>query len=166
MTVGLRAGNRLLTGQRRDNGLWTCPGGHWDQGETLTDAAIREVREEAGIEVPPEALTLVRAEKVTSHRTGKAFTVYAFVADVKQTEASAQNDPDKEITEWKWVELSKETPELQPKARHAKEDFIVQHFGCWNVSRETMSLTEKRLMWISDEQTEDNSGKAQREIRA
>lgn len=166
--MGLRAGNRLLTGQRRDNGLWTCPGGHWDQGETLTEAAIREVREEAGIELDPSQLTLVRAEMVTSHRTGKPFTVFAFVADVEQSKASAKNDPDKEISEWRWVELSTDSPELKPEARHAKEDFILQHFKCWpkDVSRETLSFFQKRLMWVSDEQTEDSSGKVQREIRA
>lgn len=31
-------------------GLWCLPGGHMNEGETLEQAAVREAREEAGIE--------------------------------------------------------------------------------------------------------------------
>jgi len=42
---------RLLMIERTDNGLWAIPGGAQDIGETTRQAAIREVREETGIEV-------------------------------------------------------------------------------------------------------------------
>ncbi len=42
---------RLLMIERTDNGLWAIPGGAQDIGETTREAAIREVREETGIEV-------------------------------------------------------------------------------------------------------------------
>jgi 8-oxo-dGTP pyrophosphatase MutT (NUDIX family) len=43
------AGEVLLI-QRSDNGNWAVPGGAIDLGESLTDAAIRETREESGID--------------------------------------------------------------------------------------------------------------------
>jgi ADP-ribose pyrophosphatase YjhB (NUDIX family) len=44
------AGDVLLI-QRGDNGLWALPGGAQDLGETTTQAAIREVKEETGLRV-------------------------------------------------------------------------------------------------------------------
>ena len=41
----------ILLIQRSDNGLWAAPGGAQELGETVTAAAIREVREETGLEV-------------------------------------------------------------------------------------------------------------------
>ena len=40
---------RLLLIRRADNGLWALPGGLVDVGETPAQAALRELREEAGL---------------------------------------------------------------------------------------------------------------------
>ncbi len=44
-------GGKVLIGERKDNGLICGPGGHIEAGETPEDAAIRETREEFGINV-------------------------------------------------------------------------------------------------------------------
>ncbi len=41
--------NRLMLMKRHDDGLWAVPGGLVDVGETLGEAAIRELREESGL---------------------------------------------------------------------------------------------------------------------
>lgn len=41
----------VLLIQRSDNGLWAIPGGGQDIGESVSQAAIREVKEETGIDV-------------------------------------------------------------------------------------------------------------------
>ncbi|WP_134730284.1 NUDIX hydrolase [Amycolatopsis nivea] len=41
---------RILMIRRTDNDLYAIPGGQLELGETLSEAAIREVREETGIE--------------------------------------------------------------------------------------------------------------------
>ncbi|CAL9423851.1 NUDIX hydrolase [Streptomyces sp. enrichment culture] len=42
---------RVLLQRRRDNGLWALPGGAMDMDESLPGAAVREVREETGLDV-------------------------------------------------------------------------------------------------------------------
>ncbi|MCX4688777.1 NUDIX domain-containing protein [Kitasatospora purpeofusca] len=42
---------RVLLQRRVDNGLYALPGGAMDLGESLPGAAVREVREETGLEV-------------------------------------------------------------------------------------------------------------------
>lgn len=42
---------RVLMIERADNGLWAVPGGAQDIGETTVQAAVRETREETGIDV-------------------------------------------------------------------------------------------------------------------
>ncbi|WP_448318204.1 NUDIX hydrolase [Streptomyces sp. CO7] len=42
---------RLLLIHKTDNDLWALPGGGHDIGERIGDTAVREVREETGIEV-------------------------------------------------------------------------------------------------------------------
>lgn len=41
---------RVLLIQRTDNGLWAIPGGAQDFGEYIAETAVRETREETGIE--------------------------------------------------------------------------------------------------------------------
>ncbi|RJL19582.1 NUDIX hydrolase [Bailinhaonella thermotolerans] len=48
---------RALLIQRRDNGHWEAPGGILERDEDILTALRREVLEETGLEVEPEALT-------------------------------------------------------------------------------------------------------------
>ncbi|MFF7730736.1 NUDIX domain-containing protein [Streptomyces sp. NPDC008001] len=42
---------RILMQRRADSGLWALPGGGMEMDESLVGAAVREVREETGLEV-------------------------------------------------------------------------------------------------------------------
>lgn len=46
----------ILLHRRSDNEFWSIPGGAMEPGETIRQTAIREVREETGIEVEPTRL--------------------------------------------------------------------------------------------------------------
>ena len=47
---------RLLMGLRTDDGWWDFPGGYANLGENAAGTAVREVREETGLDVLPERL--------------------------------------------------------------------------------------------------------------
>lgn len=62
---------QLLLSQRRDavpefDGMWHLPSGKLDSGESVLDAAAREVAEEIGVVVLPADLRLVHTAHVTA----------------------------------------------------------------------------------------------------
>ena len=65
---------RILLIKRRDNELWALPGGGHDVGETIEQTAVREVKEETGLDVEVTAITGIYTDPPTSSRspTGKS----------------------------------------------------------------------------------------------
>jgi 8-oxo-dGTP pyrophosphatase MutT (NUDIX family) len=89
---------RILMGRRADNARWTTPGGHLEPGEAPLDGAVRELWEESGISVSD-------LRYLGSGSTGTGYIVHAFRADSVSVEPVSHNDPDAEITDWRWVEV-------------------------------------------------------------
>lgn len=50
-TVAIIENGKILMTKRSDFEVWCLPGGHVDESETAAEAAIREAREEVGLEV-------------------------------------------------------------------------------------------------------------------
>ncbi|WP_432967705.1 NUDIX hydrolase [Dactylosporangium sp. CA-233914] len=62
--VVLNDSGQLLLGRRSDTGSWSLPAGMIDPGEQPADAIVREVREEAGIEIAVERIAGVAMHPV------------------------------------------------------------------------------------------------------
>ena len=52
----LDTGGRVLLCHRRDMDVWNLPGGAVDGGELPTEAAVRETKEETGLDVAVQSL--------------------------------------------------------------------------------------------------------------
>lgn len=86
------------------------------------------------------------------------FIVFAFLAHVEKERATPKNDPDQEISEWKWVPISKDTPELLKENRHAKDDFVLEHLKVHEVR---MSADQDKKMPKIDKDPRDQGRTAQ-----
>jgi 8-oxo-dGTP pyrophosphatase MutT (NUDIX family) len=85
VTIPVNANGDVLLTQRAFrgmyDGMWVFPGGHVDKGESILTAAVREVREETGLDVEgPSLQPLAVWEGAVSSRS-KQFCVVFFAAD-------------------------------------------------------------------------------------
>jgi 8-oxo-dGTP pyrophosphatase MutT (NUDIX family) len=113
--------NAVLIGRLDRHGqlLWSLPKGHIEDGETVEQTAVREVKEETGISAhilqPLGSIDYwFVAERRRVHKT-----VHHFLLEAVGGELS---DDDVEVTEVAWVPVA----ELEPKLAYADERKLVR----------------------------------------
>jgi 8-oxo-dGTP pyrophosphatase MutT (NUDIX family) len=92
---------RLLLIRRADDGLWALPGGLINPGETPAQAAVREIREEAGLVVEADALVGVYDSRLCG--SGASLQLYTFVVACHAVEEIGEPTTPWEITDRRWV---------------------------------------------------------------
>lgn len=86
------------------SGQWSFPGGHCDpQDATPLETALRELREECGLHLPPERLVKPLPHAVAGRRAGRRLLVAPFLFAI-DCEAATRVDP-QEAAEARWVPL-------------------------------------------------------------
>ncbi|MBI4272862.1 NUDIX domain-containing protein [Candidatus Uhrbacteria bacterium] len=94
---------KLLLGKRKGShgaGFYGSGGGHLEYGESFEEAAIREIHEEAGIEV--QNLRFLAICNFISD--GRHYIDVSFIADWKSGEAKPM-EPEK-LESWDWYDMS------------------------------------------------------------
>jgi ADP-ribose pyrophosphatase YjhB (NUDIX family) len=105
--------NKILLGKRADNGLWDTFGGLVEVGETLAEAAVREAKEEAGIDVKPIKLMAVFDSRLWGTvPMAQLYHVHFLCEPVGGTPTTSN-----EVTEVAWFEEA-HMPELQHGLKH------------------------------------------------
>ncbi len=100
--------NKILLGKRIDNGLWDTFGGLVEVGESLADAAVREAREEADIEVKAIKLLAIFDSRLWGTLSKAQLYHVHFLCELTSGQPSTSN----EVTEVAWFEEN-HLPNLQ-----------------------------------------------------
>jgi ADP-ribose pyrophosphatase YjhB (NUDIX family) len=90
----------VLLMQRRDNGHWGLPGGYVDPGESVVQAAVREVLEETGYRVEIGRLIGVYsdpARQVVAYADGEVVQAVNLCFEGLALEAGAPTTPDETL---------------------------------------------------------------------
>lgn len=97
----------LLVKERASSGqiVFNQPAGHVELKESLIDAVIREVKEEAGLDFSPTGL--IGTYLLSPATNGKTYLRFCFVGDVPESQTPSPQDPD--ILENCWFTLQEIT---------------------------------------------------------
>lgn len=88
----------LLIKQFAHKDSWGVPKGHIDEGETIEQCAVREVKEETGIDIALGA----RLQNVVVPLKKEIKTVVTFLAQQVGDASPKVDDPDCEVVDVKW----------------------------------------------------------------
>jgi ADP-ribose pyrophosphatase YjhB (NUDIX family) len=126
VAVTNHAGEILLI-RRSDNDNWALPGGAVDIGESLTQAAVRETREESGIDCEITGLSGVYTDPghvILYTSNGEVRQEFSIVLTARAT--GGQPTPSSETSEVRWAALDslgayEMDPSMRLRVRHYAE---------------------------------------------
>jgi 8-oxo-dGTP diphosphatase len=91
--------------------LWVSPGGMLEAGETHADGAIREVREETGIEIEIDGLAAIRERTYVEEGGGRRFDFRFAMFDATPRTTALAADPGLDGEDIRAVEWLESLPE-------------------------------------------------------
>lgn len=123
-----RKDGKVLLGRRRDNALWTNPGGHIEGSEKPIVAAQRELKEETGIDIPVDKfIKLGPGKKVVAVNKAK-LEIFPFGVEYEGP-VTGSSDPDGEINKWKWCNSEDLEQEVKENLHVPKENVLFDRLG-------------------------------------
>lgn len=115
--VVIQSGHILMVERKMEpgKGLWALPGGHIDPDETAEEACVRELYEEAGLDMPKGAMRgRLRARRVFDHpeRSERGWVrTEAFVFELQDRKALEKLKAGDDAANARWVPITEITPD-------------------------------------------------------
>lgn len=129
-----RSDGAILLIKRGDNGLWALPGGAQDLGESTTEAVVREVREETGIQVRVTGLVGIYSDPrhVVAYDDGEVRQEFSIV--FKAEPIGGEPRPSAESVSVDWVPPDRVSelevhPSMRLRIDHGLADLPSPHFS-------------------------------------
>ena len=126
--IVVRDGKVLVVQRGREPGAgtWAFPGGRLELGETLAEAAVREAREETGLDVEPGEVAAV-VEFIDRDEQGKVRWHYVIV-DLLATPVGGTLQPGDDSLDVRWVGLEEiGTLDLAPRMARIIQKVLSDH---------------------------------------
>ncbi|MFZ0591643.1 MAG: NUDIX domain-containing protein, partial [Bryobacteraceae bacterium] len=116
------AGNILLL-RRKDNDKWTIPGGTLDFGESLTECAVREVREETGFNIRITGLigTYTDPHILIAYSDGEVRQEFTFVYTAEIESGELAIDDESKEASWVPLETAVKLPLAESQRRRLQD---------------------------------------------
>jgi 8-oxo-dGTP diphosphatase len=112
------AAGEILMVRTRKRG-WEIPGGQVEQGETLTDAAVRETQEEAGVAIKIKAMGVVQSNLTRN------LLVFSFLAEYISGELATSS----ETPEVRWAKRDEVLPLITHPAIQQRVRYLLDYDG-------------------------------------
>jgi 8-oxo-dGTP diphosphatase len=114
---------RLLLLRRKDNEKWTMPGGTLEFGESLSDCAIREVKEETGLDIEITGLigTYTDPHIVVAYSDGEVRQEFTFVFSANIKGGTLGLDHESTAYEWMNLEDALQLPLAESQCRRLRD---------------------------------------------
>lgn len=112
--------NQVLLQKRSDVGLWGIPSGHIEIGETVSEAAIREIKEETNLDIRIKKLIGVYSEpdsQVFTYPNGRVvhFITTCFLAEITGDELRCNSSESQEIQFFEQQSLPRDLLKMHPQ---------------------------------------------------
>jgi 8-oxo-dGTP pyrophosphatase MutT (NUDIX family) len=115
---------RIALVHRRDNKLWALPGGGMELGESITDCAVREVKEETGLDVTVTGLSGVytNPRHVIEYSDGEVRQQFSLCFTTTLTGGALRTD--EESSDVRWVA----PPDIEELPMHPSMRLRIEHY--------------------------------------
>lgn len=130
VTAVIRRDDELLLVRRADTGAWTPVTGIMDPGEEPAATAVREAREETGVEIRVDRMSSVTSGIYVTHTNGdrSVYLDHTFACTWLAGEAGVADDESTEVRWWPVAGLPQMDDDMAGRVADALSDDVTTRF--------------------------------------